>query len=135
MIIKRLQPRFKDVEVKAEDGSSFFEQVEDGYQVVLKEIPDLIDFEQLQKPTKGVYKKRCIVYTEGGPFIAPYSFQELLEMKNRTSIGFKIPNEKSKRTRRRNVLPRNVKRGNGVLPGKLRDILPEKKKDEESEGL
>lgn len=136
MIIKRLQPRFKEVAVKAEDGSIHYEEVEDGYQVVLKEIPDLVDFEQLQKPnSKGVYLKRCIVYTKDGPFIAPYSFKELQELKNRKTIGFILPHETTTRTRRRNLSKRNVKRRNAVLSRKLRDIQPTQKKDQESESL
>lgn len=106
MIIKKLQPRFKQQKITLEDGSTALEEVEVGNQIVLKEISELIEFEQIPKSTKGVYKKRCIVYCESGAFIAPYSFEELCQLKHNTTsnIGFKIPHHGKRRTARRRNL-------------------------------
>ena len=110
MTIKKLEPRGIQKRKVLSDGTEVLvESIK--YVVVLKEISELIEFEQMAKPTKGVYKKRCIVYNDRGDFIAPYSYEELAQIKKEqytknNPIGFiRHGNTKTRRTpRRRNLL-------------------------------
>jgi len=72
-------------------------------QIIQRELEELRDFEEHPAVKKGVYKKRCIVYTEQGPIIVAHSFNELKEIKRNqytsNKIGFKYGKER--RTSRR----------------------------------
>lgn len=109
MTIKKLEPRGTQKRKTLSDGTEVIvESIK--YVVVLKEISELIEFEQMAQPTKGVYKKRCIVYNDRGDFIAPYSYEELAQIKKEqytknNPIGFKQHgNTKARRTPRRRDL-------------------------------
>ncbi len=98
MTIKKLEARATPCKKKLPDGTEIVIE-KYSYTTVLKEISELIEFEQMLKPKKGVYKKRCIVFSDKGDFIAPYSYEELLEIKRnqynrQPKIGFKLSHEK-----------------------------------------
>jgi hypothetical protein len=110
MTIKKLEPRGVQKKKRLSDGTEVMVEVVN-YVIVLKEIAELTEFEQMAKPSKGVYKNRCIVYNDRGDFIAPYSYDELCQMKKNqytknNPIGFNAHgNKKTRRTpRRRDVL-------------------------------
>jgi hypothetical protein len=110
MTIKKLEPRGLQKKKTLPDGTEVLVETFK-YVVVLKEISELIEFEQMAKPTKGVYKRRCIVYNDKGDFIAPYSYEELAQIKKEqytknNPIGFiKYDTKKTRRAPRgRNLL-------------------------------